>query len=229
MATTLGTYKTSTFRLLRDNQTLYPAGDIAAFINEARHVRDLDTRLVRKVFGFTLVPNQSTYTFTTLAAGAAAIRGETFTNFREVVSLYVLPMGGVAGGIGIRYPVGRQPYSIGASMVSTSWPSYPKIFASIGHSTIVLGPPPAAAYPSEWDVLGVYPDLVNDGDPEPMPDPYNDAVPYLAAAIAKDNAQRFDEADAFKAQYEERMRRIGIGIHSTSIPNPGFDTPRRYR
>src|SRR5215831_10350215 len=104
----LSDYKAATWRLLRDTGTLHPPADVVKFINEARHVRDLDTRLVRKVFGFTLTANQPSYTFAALAAGASALRGETFTNFRDIISLYVYPTGGVAGGVGLKYPLGRE-------------------------------------------------------------------------------------------------------------------------
>lgn len=226
---TLNDYIGSARRLLRDaSGTLYPTPDLIAYTNEARHKRDLDTRLVRKVVGFTLTTLQSDYTLATISAGTT-VRGEPFTNAREVVSLQVMPIGGQPGGVGLRYPLGRQPYSKVAYLVSRSWPSYPVCFAKLGLNTIVLAPPPAQDYPSEWDVIGCFPDLLNPADVEPMPDPYNDALPYLIAYVAKYNAQRFDEGKEFKAAYVERMADIGIQISQVAIPNPGFDLPRGVR
>lgn len=222
----LSDYITSTRRLLRDKGTLYPDADLIAFINEARRIRDVDTRLVRKVMGFTLTANVSTYALSTIGA-ATFIRGETsFTNVKEIVSVYVLPMGGVAGGIGIRYPMARKPYSEVAALVSTSWPSYPVMYDILAQNAVVVAPPPAQAYASEWDVVGVFAALVNTTDSEPMGDPYNDAVPYMAAAIAKENAQRFDEAAQFEGLYRSRMLRMGVGIRQFAIPRPGFDLRR---
>ena len=226
---TLGDYITKTYRLLRDTGTLYNQADVIAWINEARHLRDYDTRLVRKVVSFTLVAQQSTYSLALVQAGAM-VRGDAqFANARDVVSIYAIPTGGSAGGPGLRYPLGRQPYTKVAYLTSTSWPSYPTVYGVLGWDTVVMAPPPAQNYAAEWDLVGNYPDLTGLSELEPMPDPYNDPVPYLAASIAKENMQRFDEAQMLEGTYLKRLNQLGFGIRKFSVANPGSDLPRGVR
>lgn len=223
---TLQDYVTKVYRLLRDTGTLYNQADVIAWINEARHLRDYDTRLVRKVVSFTLVANQSTYDLNLVQAGQMVRGDAAFANARDVVSIYVIPTGGSAGGSGLRYPLGREPYSKISYLTSTSWPSYPRAYGVLGWNTVVLAPPPAIGYAAEWDLVGNYPDLTALGEVEPMPDPYNDPVPYQAAAIAKENMQRFDEAQMFEGTYLKRLAQIGFGVRRFAVKNPMADLPR---
>jgi hypothetical protein len=226
---TLQDYVTKTYRILRDEGTLYNQGDLISWVNEARRLRDYDTRLVRKVVSFTLVATQSTYDLGTIQAGTM-IRGDAaFSNARDIVSVYIIPTGGTAGGTGLRYPLGRQPYSKVSYLCSTSWPSYPTVYGVIGWNTVVLAPPPAIAYAAEWDLVGNYPDLTGLASVDPMPDPYNDPVPYMAAAIAKENMQRFDEAQMFEGTYVKRLNQLGFGVRRFAVANPGSDLPRGVR
>jgi hypothetical protein len=222
-------YVTKTFRLLRDVGSLYDQTNVIDWINEARHLRDYDTRLVRKVVSFSLVAQQSTYSLADVQAGPMVRGDANFANARDIVSIYVIPTGGTAGGMGLRYPLGRQPYSKIAYLTSTSWPSYPTAYGVLGWNTVVMAPPPAQVYPAEWDLVGHYPDLVLLSDLEPMPDPYNDPVPYMAAAIAKENMQRFDEAQMFEGTYVKRLNQLGFGIRKFALANPGADLPRGVR
>jgi hypothetical protein len=226
---TLADYVIKSYRLLRDSGTLYPQESLIAWINEARRIRDVDTRLCTKVVSYSLVPQQSTYALATVSAGAMVRGDDAFTNGRDVVSIYVIPTGGAAGGSGLRYPLARQPYSKVSYLTSTSWPSYPTVYGVLGWSTVVLAPPPAQVYAAEWQLVGCYPELLALSDVDPMPDPYNDPVPYLTAAIAKENMQRFDEAQQFEGTYVKRMGQIGFGIRRFAMAYPGSDLPRGVR
>lgn len=226
MPPTLGGYLTSLRRLLRDSSgTLYSSTDLTAFVNEARHQRDLDTRLVAKVVSFPMVANQADYSLATIDSGGTFLRGVEACVPREIISANYIPNGGAAGGIGLRIPLGREPYSKISYLVSQSWPSYPKWYAILGFDQVVVAPPPAFAYPVEWHVVGIFPDLVDDDDDEVMPDPWNDPLPYLAAYIAKDNAQRFDEAQVFMQQYQQKMNAVRTGIYAYAISRPGATLP----
>jgi hypothetical protein len=226
---TLQDYVTKVYRLLRDTGTLYNQADIIAWINEARHLRDYDTRLVRKVVSFTLVASQSTYDLNLVQAGQMVRGDANFANARDVVSIFVIPTGGSAGGMGLRYPLGREPYSKISYLTSTSWPSYPRAYGVLGWNTVVMAPPPAIGYAAEWDLVGNYPDLTGLAEPEPMPDPYNDPVPYMAAAIAKENMQRFDEAQMFEGTYQKRLLQLGFGVRRYAVKNPMADLPHGLR
>jgi len=219
-------YLDATRRLLRDaTATLYPQADLIAYIREARHVRDLDTRMVRKFVGFTLTANQPTYSLADISNNVIPttfIFGEQACIAKDVVGGNLLPNGGSAGGIGYRYPIARRAFSWMSPYISQSWPSWPTMLTMYGVDTLTFAPVPAFGYVVELDLVGVYPDLTNVNDPEVMADPYNDPVPYLAAAIAKDNVQRFDEAVPFREQYTTRMRTIREGIRQIAIADPYF-------
>lgn len=220
---TLLDYITATRRLLRDSSgTLYPQPDLIAFLTEARHVRDLDTRLVRKLVGYALTANVAQYSLATISSAGTFLFGETACVAKDIMGINLLTQGGVAGGVGYRTPLGRQSFSYISPYISTSWPSYPAWYQVYGFDTVVFAPIPAFAYVVEIDLVGVYPDLTDPTSVEPMPAPYNDPLPYLAAAIAKDNAQRFDEAAQFKQQYKERMMAIREGMRQLQVPNPLF-------
>ena len=229
MSLTLLDYRTKVRRLLRDQTaSLYSNDELNAYIAESRHRRDLDTRRVKACFGLSLTANVSTYSLLDVGA-APLVRGEATCLPKDVVSLHVIPTGGTAGGSGLRYPLARVPYSRLAYLVSTSWPGYPYAYAVYDPNTIVLAPPPPLAYAAEWDTVGIFPDLVQDTDVEPMPDPYNDPLPYLAASIAKVNAQRYDEADRFLADYETSLMKVVQGIRQLAIAAPWADLPRGMR
>lgn len=218
---TLGDYLTATRRLLRDSTaSFYSDPDLTAFITEARHVRDLDTRLVRKLVGVTLTANQATYSLATISSGGTFLFGETTCVAKDILGINVLTQGGVPGGVGYRYPMARAAFSYFSPYVSTSWVSYPKWFQVYGFDTVVFAPIPAFGYPAECDLIGVFPDLTMVGEVDPMPDPYNDPLPYKAAAIAKDNAQRFDEAKQFEEQYMTRMRQLREGMRQLAVTDP---------
>jgi hypothetical protein len=220
---TLADYLTRTRTLLRDSTgSFYSDPDLTAFVTEARHVRDLDTRLVRKLVGYTLTPGQATYSLTGISATGTFLFGEGTGVGKDILSMNLLMEGGVPGGLGYRYPLSRAAFSSFSPVISTSWVSYPKWYQLYGFDTLVFAPIPAAAYPIEVDLVGVFPDLVSPTDVEPMPDPYNDPLPYKAAAIAKDNAQRFDEAKQFEEQYMTRMRQIREGIRQIAAPAAGW-------
>jgi hypothetical protein len=219
---TLNDHLTATRRLLRDaSSTLYPQTDLIAFVNEARHARDLDTRLVRKVVGFSLTAGVSTYALAAISAGTFLL-GEAACVAKDLLGVNVLTQGGVAGGIGFRYPLARRAYSWFSPYVSGSWTSYPAWYQLYGPGTVVLGPIPAFAYVAEWDCIGIYPDLMDVTEVEPMPDPWNDPLPYMAASIAKSNAQRFDEATQFKQQYKTRLAEVRDGIRQIQVADPYF-------
>jgi hypothetical protein len=218
---TLADYLTRTRTLLRDSTgSFYSDPDLTAFITEARHVRDLDTRLVRKLVGYTLTASQASYSLATISSTGTFLFGESACVAKDILSLNVMTQGGVPGGLGYRYPLSRAAFSFFSPYVSTSWVSYPKWFQLYGFDTVIFAPIPAFAYPIEVDLVGVYPDLMSPSAVEPMPDPYNDPLPYKAAAIAKDNAQRFDEAKQFEEQYTTRMRQIRDGIRQISVSDP---------
>ena len=73
---------------------------------------------------------------------------------------------------------------------------------------IMVAPPPANQYPTEFDFSTYSQPLVNLTDVDPLQYPFTDAIPFLAAHFAKLGAQRFDEADAFLKVFDQRLNRV---------------------
>src|SRR5262245_19322882 len=87
-------------------------------------------------------------------------------NIIDVVSIVVTPLGQPPGGI--RYPLGRWPYSKLAYLLSTSYPTYPVKYSTYGVGFIMVAPPPAGNYPTLWDFFGYSTRLVQMIDTDPM-------------------------------------------------------------
>lgn len=221
----LSDYLTQTRQLLRDSTgALYTDPDLTYFINTALRQRDLDLGFNRVRYSFTLVSGTYSYSFAAIVAGGTVLSGNANAILQDVFSLIVMPLGGATSSI--RYPLGRWPYSKLAYLLSTAYPTYPAFYAMYGPSTIMLGPPPNGAYPCEIDCIGYSADLVNPSDQDQMPYPATDLIPYQAAALAKTQAQRFDEAEKFDQVYQRRLMRVRARMHPLSVPNPWSDLPR---
>lgn len=218
----LSDYLTQTEALLRDaNNSLYTQADLTSFINRAMRQRDLDLRLNRLKVTFTLVTNTYDYKFTDIVASGTVVDGNANVNLMDLISIIVIPLGSATSAV--RYPLARWPYSRLAPILSTSYPTYPTAYAMYGPTNVILGPPPAGNYPSEWDFRTYSPDLVNSTDQDPMPYPYTDPVPFLAAYFAKIQAQRFDEAQALMQTYKDRLAFVRGGSRSQMVQNPWGD------
>lgn len=222
----LSGYLADTQRLLRDpSAVLYTVSDLTFFINRAMRQRDLDLKLNRLRLSFTLSTGVYDYPLATIASGGSVLDGNANAIIMDVLSIIVMPLGSPASSV--RYPLGRWPYTKLAFMLSTSYPTYPSVYALYGTSNIILAPPPAGNYPAEFDFSCYSPDLVNTTDTDIMPYPFTDPVPFLAASFAKVQAQRFDEADGFEAQYQKHMNRVRSQSRSIAVSSPWSDLPRR--
>src|SRR5262245_58031505 len=124
---TLQQYLDATRRLLRDaSSTLYPQTDLIAYLNEARHTRDLDTRMVRKFVGYNLIANQATYSIADISANGTFLWGEATCLGKDWITAQVLTQGGAPGGVGYRYPLERRAFAFFSPYVSQSFVSYPR-------------------------------------------------------------------------------------------------------
>ena len=229
MATALSDYRTQTRQFLRDEGTsLYSATDVDAFINRALQQRDLDLGLNRSRIRYTLIVNQFEYLISTIVASGTVLSGPATPNVTDLLSVIVITTTGATTG-GIRYPLGRWPYSRLAYLISVAWPTYPQWYAMYGTGSVFLAPPPAAAYPTEWDFVGYASPLVNPGDTDPLPYPWTDPVPFLAAHFGKIQTQRFDEAQEFLKIYQQRLALVRSRGRPMAVANPFADMPRGRR
>jgi len=222
---TLGSYLSDVRRYLKDpNGALYSDSDLTSFINRAIQQRDMQLRCMRIRLSVTLVSGQFDYPFSTIAQGTL-LDGPATGVLYDVVSIIVIPLGSASSSV--RYPLDRKPFSWETFLLSTSFPTYPKFYALYGPTNVMLGPPPAGNYNSEFDMAAYSPGLVLTTDTDLMPYPYSDPVPFLAAAFGKQRAQRFDEADSFEKQYDKRLNWVRATVRLSGVANSMSDMPRR--
>lgn len=230
-AVTLQDYMNETRRLLRDKtttgaQVIWSDEDLAAFINRAMQQRDLDLGLNKALIRFPLTTQQPYYPFASIVAGGTVIVGAPTPNIMDILAITVYPIGPAPTG-GIKYNLSRLAYPLVAMTTSTSWMSYPRWYALLDPTTVVVGPPPAQAYLTEIYAKTWPTGLVNTTDADPMPYPYTDPIPFIAAAFAKMESQRQDEADAFMATATRRMNLVRSGSRPFAVKEPFFGLPTR--
>ena len=83
-------------------------------------------------------------------------------------------------------------------------------YARYGPNQFVIAPAPAIAYQLELDCSQITPAgwLVNPGDSDLLPAPFDGPVAYYAAHLAKINERRYDEAQEFKDMYREKIAEL---------------------
>lgn len=209
-ASTLQDYLDRVRRLLRDedpNRALYSTTDLTAWVNEAMQQRDVDLGLNRARISFAMTQGIYQYAIATIVTNGTVLTGPTNPNIIDFISITVVPLGGGPGALP-RYPLSRVPYSELAFLLATNNPTYPVAYAMYGTGHVMVGPPPAGNYFTEWDGITHAPELVNPLDADPQPYPWTQPIPFYAAHLAKLGAQRFDEAQAFQAKYQESLGRV---------------------
>ena len=93
---------------------------------------------------------------------------------------------------------------------NTGLQNYPMVWSTYGqgvNGSFYLWPLPSQASQMDLDCWCLPVDLVSDSTPEAIPSPWTDCVPYYAAYLAYDNAQRKQDADRMFATYNLFMKR----------------------
>lgn len=211
---TLQDYINDTTRLLRDvNFTYLNPNDVNAWINRARRQRDRDTLINRQLNIFNLVVGQSTYSMTTVNPNAIDVVGITllYSNIR----------------VDLDNPSYRDNIATYLSVINYN--DVPRAFSKFGATSIVIGPPPNQAYVTEWDVVVTSPDLVSATDVDPVPSPYTEPVPFMAASYGKMELGEWTDAEQFKRIYDNLLTEVLSTTRGMSVPSPYFVTGRTPR
>jgi hypothetical protein len=206
---TLQDYLTQTRRLVHDaNATYWSDTDLTAYINQAIKQRDWDSGQNSTIQAINLTINQGSYVFN---------QAPFLTNTISVTGIILINGN-------FRYQLAQVSYSELGSIYQPyqGYTNTPVAFAYHGATTIILGPAPQIAYATEWDTLQASADLVALTDPDPLPYPWTDPVPYLAAHFAKIQIQQGNEADQFRDQYFARLNGLTGGVRGQSTPQPYF-------
>jgi hypothetical protein len=100
--------------------------------------------------------------------------------------------------------------------------NYPAIWSQYqpgDNGSLYLFPIPSGNYQMDWDCLCLPLDLVDDTTPEAIPYPFTEAVPYYAAYLCYQYAQRGDDAQRMLSEYR-RLMIEGRGTSTTTrIPD----------
>lgn len=208
---TLASYLADLRRLLHDANAVYWSdADLTAFLNRAMQQRDWDTGENRSTQSITLVVGQNTYNYND-TVGPPAFTANTI----DVLGIVIL-VGNA------RAQLAQLSYTELGSQVQTfsTFQSIPVAFSKKGAATIVVAPTPQQAYVTEWDTMLVSTPLVLAADPDPLPYPWTDPVPFLAAHFARLELQQYDEADKYLQLYQQRITWVMGGTRGMGVSQP---------
>lgn len=206
---TLGDYLTVLRRLLHDsNDVFWSATAKTAYINQAMQQRDRDTGQNRTRAFVTLTAGTSEYMITQANSNTMDVIGIALYNG---TTRYQLEMRGYTDAQ-IRY----QPI--------LAFQMQPVCVTKYGANSLIFMPVPDQGYSTEWDCLLITQALAATTDRDPLPYPWTDPVPYMAAHFANLEIQKQDEADRFLKIYQDRLMGVMAGARSMLIRSPYFST-----
>lgn len=202
---TLSSYLTTLRRIVKDSNDIYwSASDKTAYLNQAMVQRDRDTGINRALASFTMTSTVSMYALSSANSNSYDVLAVALFNGN------------------LRVQLEQRPYSEMQIRYQTinAYQQQPVCFAKYGVTSLIFAPVPDQNYSTEWDCLVTSPTLVNDTDQDPIPYPWTDPVPYLAAHFAKLTLQQNDEAQQFLQLYQSRMTAIMDAARGQLISRP---------
>ncbi len=126
---------------------------------------------------------------------------------------------------GYRYSCIQYPFTAYQGFVRNYPQQYsyvPTIYSQYGQGasgSLYMYPLPSQVYQFETDCLCLPTDMQDDGDFEALPEPWQDAVPYMAAQLCYLELQNFNYARAMMELYNERVRRYSDGARPRYLGN----------
>lgn len=125
-----------------------------------------------------------------------------------------------------RYTVAVPSFSTYQSLIR----NYPLVFSYVPFYAAQLGrgtntslffyPLPSQQFQLQLDLCCLPQDLIDDQSVEVLPDPFTDAVPFLAAYYAMNEMQLFNQAKYYKGEFDEWMKRYGVAVNPGRVMNP---------
>jgi hypothetical protein len=208
----LNSYILNTQRLLQNpsaQTSLYSTADLTQYINTARLQLAGEAECIRSLVTLTLTISTQNYSFSSITGLPSGVAG--VYNIRQINSV-------VGAGTANMHPrpwAYFQYFFLGQPVPATGRPT---VWAQIGQGvagTVYLYPIPDAPYVLNLDCTLEPIALVLDTDPEAIPYPWTDAVPYMAAYYALLSSQRGQDAMAMLQLYEQFIQRA----RKTSTPS----------
>lgn|SRR5262245_56726657 len=193
----LSQYITAVRRLLNDSQRNYwPNDELTDYINEARRKTAVDTLCVRAFQTSNLVTGQERYNYSDL-----------FPTTPQTIDIINLTLIWGATRVPLRY----YPFTI-YSAYFRPWINYrqlPVCFTVYNSGEFWVAPLPDQNYAGEFDTARLPLALANDNTVDSIPIPYDEAVKYYAAYLARLRLQQYSEAKAQKEMYTQRIGELG--------------------
>lgn len=200
----LNAYLQQVQRLVNNpTQSLYNASDLTFYINLARGHLAGESESIRQYLTINFVAGQQIYAFT--AATNMSVAG--------VQVPLAIRMSQVSGAPSIMESRSFEWFN--QYYLTTPAAGTPTVWAPYGQGvsgSIYVNPVPTATIISNGinsmriDTVCKPIDLLADSDPEAIPYPWTDSVPYFAAYLAYLNAQRAKDAQSMLALYEFFVR-----------------------
>jgi len=211
---TLGSYITDVRRILHDaNATYWPDSDLTSFVNRALKQRDRDSGMHRALATIATVAGTPSYPLANIAPfypeGTPA-PGTVF-DIMNVVLIWTTQ----------RTMLMHVPFTDLASFYQPyqNYRNVPVVYTLYGAKHLFIAPSPQQVYQMDLDCVLVSPDLVVAADTDPLPDPWGDPVPFLAAAFAKDELGQSDEGMKYRRIYAERLLNVS-GSRTRMLTQP---------
>lgn len=205
--TTLAGYITETRRLLHDaNGNFWSDPELTDYINEGRQHVVQDTGCNRVLQSYTIPISTETINFSVLPQGNNTIDVLNINLYWGNSRIPLRYLAWTNFNAQLRY-----------------WQNYvgrPVAFSMYAPKTIYVGPVTDQAYVAEFDTVVLPTDLVNSGDTETLPTPFEHPVPYYAAFKAKYKEQSYGEAEIFKQQYQQEVLQSINSTFTRRIPSP---------
>ncbi len=214
----LNAYLTDTSRILHDpNNVNFSVSDLTAYINTGRGQIANTTQCVRKLNIVTLNSAQETYSLPNPNASGVG----------QAIAI-----------LGIAVPWGTykptldryswQDFQSYFRLFTGTVSGFPECYGQMGDASnglVYFFPIPGQTFASEWDCAHTVLPLAADTDPEALPYPFTDAVPYYAAYRALLNAQRYQESKAMKAEYADFMKAARAATNPLFVGTAYPDVP----
>lgn len=220
----LNSYLAQTGQLLQNpgaSTALYSTSDLTGYINRARSQLAAETECIRLMNTLTLTFGTQVYSFssispaTTGTAGVYNVRGATCSVASGFVWLSPRP-----------FPW-FQLYYLNNPVPQTGFPTTYAQFGQGVNGSLYFNPVPDFPYTVMLDCVCEPIALASDADPEDIPYPFTEAVPYYAAYLALLSAQRMADAQAMWQEYQKfaaRGRQLSNGAVNPAQypqqPNP---------
>lgn len=196
----LSQYTTAVRRLLNDSQANYWTNDeLKDYINEARRKVAVDTKCVRAFQTGNLVAGQERYTFTDV--NVALPQGNQVVDIINITAIW-----GTA-----RYQLGYAPFTLFSAKFRAyvNLQTIPCAFTVYNANEYWIGYVPDQNYPCEFDTAIQPLALANDNTVDAIPSPYDEAVKFFAASLARLKLQQYKEYEAQQTIYEKYIARLG--------------------